>query len=252
MLTIDLRSHIIQSHNYTERRIREATKHIDPPTRTIIVKEKLSNMGQDHNRNANGATTGSSNPTVPVAGERAANSDTRNMSQERQIPPVETNGQVQNALQNNLPQVRLEVLHLESLLQFLDKEYQPVKQKMDTLMANNTSTFDILWLLFPEGSEVIFEEPSTRLKMAGKVYIPSKHFLQKIKSASYQIDSQRSQFFQIYVRYIEYNGDTFHYTDVTLYISISFFLISAVSQPSTASRALIVLLYSLFRKSMHD
>jgi hypothetical protein len=209
-------------------------------------------MGQDHNRNANVAAAGGSNPIVPVVGERVTNGDTRNMSQERQIPSVETNAQVQNALQNNLPQVRLEVLHLESLIQFLDKEYQPVKQKMDALMANDSSTFDILWLLFPEGSEVIFEEPSTRLKMTGKVYIPTKHFLQKIKSAAYQIDAQRSQYFQVYVRYIEYNGDTFHYCDVALYISISSFLISAVSQPSPALRALIVLLYSLFWKSMHN
>ena len=192
-------------------------------------------MGQDQNRNANAPTAGRSNPTVTVAGERATNDDTRNMSQERQMPSVETNAQPHNSQGNtNVEQVRLEVLHLESLLQFLDKEYQPVKQKMDALMADNKITFDIVWLLFPEGSELIFADPNTYLKAAGKVYILMKQFLRKITRSGYHIGPQKSQVFRISVRCIDYNGDTFHYYDVPLYIPISSFLILAPFKASSA------------------
>lgn len=72
-----------------------------------------------------------------------------------------------------MQEIRLEVLHLESLLQFLDQEFEPVKQKMDRVLTENKITFDILWLLFPEGSEVIFKDPISDVKCAGKVNTPS-------------------------------------------------------------------------------
>jgi hypothetical protein len=40
---------------------------------------------------------------------------------------------------------------------------------MDSFLTENKVTFDILWLLFPEGSEVIFKDPISDMKCAGKV-----------------------------------------------------------------------------------
>jgi hypothetical protein len=126
--------------------------------------------------NANAQIAEASNPTVRVTGERPANIVPPT---QHQIPPVGTNAEPQNVPPNDLEFLRLGVLHLESLLAFLDKEFQPMKQKMDALMSKNTVTFDILWLLFPEGSEVIFKDVSTDLKRAGKVCSPVKTFLTK-------------------------------------------------------------------------
>lgn len=72
----------------------------------------------------------------------------------------------------NRQELPLEAEHLESLLQFLDKEFQPLQAKMEKLTSENKITFDIIWLLFPEGSELIFKDPVSDLKCAGKVSAP--------------------------------------------------------------------------------
>src|SRR6266496_4937586 len=149
--------------------------------------------------NASAQIAETSNPTVIVTGERSANSDTPNNSSERRMSSAETNAESQNVHSNGSEELRLEVVHLESLLEFLDKEFQPMKQKMDALMSKNTVTFDILWLLFPEGSEVIFKDPNTDLKRAGKVCSPVKHFSRKVTSARYRVEFQK-QMFEIVAR----------------------------------------------------
>src|SRR5947207_13667719 len=97
--------------------------------------------------NASAQIPETSNPTVIVSGEGSANSDTNGTSPERQMFPGETNPGSQNVHSNGLEELRLEVLHLESLLGFLDKEFEPMKQKMDALMSKNTVKFDIICLL---------------------------------------------------------------------------------------------------------
>lgn len=63
----------------------------------------------------------------------------------------------------------LRLLHLRELLSFLDAELQPVQQKMDTLLLKDHITFDLLWRLFPESSDVTFPDPQSGLTCAGKV-----------------------------------------------------------------------------------
>jgi hypothetical protein len=64
---------------------------------------------------------------------------------------------------------QLQVLHLRELLSFIDEELQPVQQKMDALLSKDHITFDLLWRLFPEGSDVTFPDPRSGLTSAGKV-----------------------------------------------------------------------------------
>jgi hypothetical protein len=126
------------------------------------------------------ATAENGNPTLLVNGERPTNSGVQSASSERQRPSQgqATNAEPQNNIRaNDIEEVRLEILHLESLLGFLDKEFQPMKEKMETLMSKNTLTFDVLWLLYPEGSEIIFKDLNTDLKRGGKVWFPLRHFL---------------------------------------------------------------------------
>jgi hypothetical protein len=63
----------------------------------------------------------------------------------------------------------LQVAHLRELLSFIDAEIQPVQQKMEALLLKDHITFDLLWRLFPEGSDVTFPDPRSGLTCAGKV-----------------------------------------------------------------------------------
>jgi hypothetical protein len=60
-----------------------------------------------------------------------------------------------------------EVQCLRRLLTFLEKKIEPVKQKMIQLKDN--ITFDLLWYLFPVGSEIMFKDENSGLVCAGKV-----------------------------------------------------------------------------------
>ena len=66
--------------------------------------------------------------------------------------------------------LRRDVQHLEALLGFLQKEFAPLKEKSESLAHENVVTFDILWLFFHEGSEVIYKDVHAGLKSAGKVF----------------------------------------------------------------------------------
>jgi hypothetical protein len=44
-----------------------------------------------------------------------------------------------------------------------------MEAKIEKLTSEDKITFDILWLLFPEGSEIIFKDPISDLKGAGRV-----------------------------------------------------------------------------------
>jgi hypothetical protein len=65
--------------------------------------------------------------------------------------------------------VHLEVLHLRALRTFLEEEFQELKEKAHHLLLNNTITFDLLWLLYPEGSEVTCRDSTSGQSWAFKV-----------------------------------------------------------------------------------
>lgn len=62
---------------------------------------------------------------------------------------------------------RIEVRYLKGLIEFLQEEFEFVERKMDALKDN--ITFDLLWRLFPEGSEVVFRDINSGCNCAGKV-----------------------------------------------------------------------------------
>lgn len=65
----------------------------------------------------------------------------------------------------------LEVLHLRTLVDFLEEDFKALKEKVDALSLKNDITYDLLWYLFPEGSEVSFHETKSDLICAGKVWL---------------------------------------------------------------------------------
>jgi hypothetical protein len=69
--------------------------------------------------------------------------------------------------------LKLQVLHLRDLLSFIDEVLEPVQQKMHALLLKNQITFDLLWRLFPEGSDVTFKDSRSGLISAGKVRFSS-------------------------------------------------------------------------------
>jgi hypothetical protein len=82
----------------------------------------------------------------------------------------------ENSLDNNKvktiyqPDFNLEIQHLEGLLRFLEHELALVNQKKEDLKHN--ITFDLLWSLFPVGSEITFKDHNSALMSAGKVRRP--------------------------------------------------------------------------------
>ena len=69
--------------------------------------------------------------------------------------------------------VRKDIAHLKALITFLEEEFMPMKKKLDTLLEGNTVTYDILWLLYHEGCEVIYSDVHAGVKSAGKVFLQS-------------------------------------------------------------------------------
>ena len=75
-----------------------------------------------------------------------------------------------NPTQSARAALRRDVQHLEALLSFLEIEFAPLKEKSESLRHENVVTFDILWLFFHEGSEVIYKDVHAGLKSVGKVF----------------------------------------------------------------------------------
>lgn len=63
----------------------------------------------------------------------------------------------------------LEVQHLRALLDFLEEEFESVKQKAQALLLTGHVTFELLWYLLPEGSDITFPDVNSGLTCAGKV-----------------------------------------------------------------------------------
>lgn len=66
--------------------------------------------------------------------------------------------------------LRLQILHLEKLLKFLEQEFAPTRQKLKDLLAGNDMKFSLLWCLFRLGSVITFKDYESGLNMAGEVF----------------------------------------------------------------------------------
>ena len=56
----------------------------------------------------------------------------------------------------------------ENFLKYLSDEFDAVEGKR-TLLTENKITYELLWFLFPIGCEVVFTEPQSGRRRAGKV-----------------------------------------------------------------------------------
>ena len=78
--------------------------------------------------------------------------------------------------------IALEILHLRELVTFLDEEFGSQSLKMDILLQKKSITFDLLWHLFPAGSEIGFKDCSSDLPCAGKVYLANLMHVSYLRS----------------------------------------------------------------------
>ena len=111
-----------------------------------------------------------------------------------------------------------QVLHLQKLVDFLHDEFGPTRQKLNDLLENNDIKFGLLWCLFRLGSVITFKDHESGLNMAGEVPTTSAQPLHlriltlEITSAEYMRRGDQQEYFEIHVRYIDYNGSTFYYS----------------------------------------
>jgi hypothetical protein len=68
-------------------------------------------------------------------------------------------------------EIRIQSLHLQKLIKFVDVEFFAQKQKFEDLVVDNDIRFDLLWLLFPPERHVVFQDRMTGLSMAGEVRV---------------------------------------------------------------------------------
>jgi len=112
--------------------------------------------------------------------------------------------------------LRLQALHLSKLVKFLETEYDPVRQKLNELLAHNDIKFNLLWCLFRLGSVITFKDHESGIVMAGE-----------ITSADYMRRGDHQEYFEIHVRYIDFNGSCFYYAWQRLYLPLPFLLVFA-------------------------
>jgi hypothetical protein len=55
----------------------------------------------------------------------------------------------------------------QNLIRFLQEEFEQWQEKL--LMLKGGVTYDLLWCIFPEGSEIVFAEEKSQLNCAGQV-----------------------------------------------------------------------------------
>ena len=81
-----------------------------------------------------------------------------------------TPDQAESTLEPTAGDLRLQTQHLQKLLNFLETEFAPTRQKLHDLLENNDMKFGLLWCLFRLGSVITFKDHEAGLTMAGEVY----------------------------------------------------------------------------------
>lgn len=67
------------------------------------------------------------------------------------------------------PAARDDTEQLEALIGCLQEDFGDIKRRTYELFRKNKTAYDLLWCLFPIGSEVVFKDPSSGVNCAGKV-----------------------------------------------------------------------------------
>jgi len=133
-----------------------ATASSAPQTNGVHEKVKLVNgdVSVDSDTTAVNTPLGSSTPLPKL--EAVA------------LSATETTESDANVLKADV--LRVQTLHLQKLLNFLEKEFAPTRQRLNDLLASNDMKFSLLWCLFRLGSVITFKDYDSGLNMAGEVY----------------------------------------------------------------------------------
>ena len=83
---------------------------------------------------------------------------------------LEGNSRTDSEVEISADVLRLRVLHLEKLLNFLNTEFAPTRQKLNDLLVNGDIKFGLLWCLFRLGSVISLKDYESGLVMAGEVH----------------------------------------------------------------------------------
>lgn len=63
------------------------------------------------------------------------------------------------------------ITQLEALLTCLQQDFGNMKQRVCQLFQNNKTVYDLLWWLFPIGTEIVFKDPNSGVNCAGRVSV---------------------------------------------------------------------------------
>jgi hypothetical protein len=74
-----------------------------------------------------------------------------------------------NSMDHVEADAELDILHLEALIECLQEDFGDIKYSTNELFRQNKTAYDLLWCLFPIGSEIIFKDPSSGVNCAGRV-----------------------------------------------------------------------------------
>lgn len=164
------------------------------------------------------------------------NAEMRYSNRQEEGASVENSGHTNHSIVEEASKIRPDIRKLQNLLLILEEDFSPVQEKM--LLLKGKITFDLLWCLFPPGSDIIFKHEDSGLNCGGKVYL--KFIIcpcsQQIISTGYGLDPMSGQNFSIWIRCIDYNGSTFHYAFQRMYfllhtlLNLAQFRISMVSE----------------------
>jgi hypothetical protein len=182
----------------------KVSDHKDNTSSTVQVHGKVEPANLSARLLNGNSTSSSSSDTTAV--NTPASSPTPIPSSER-----ETIFTADPTIQLSASTLKLQVLHLEKLLNYLDTEFAPTKQKLADLLANNDIKFNLLWCLYRLGDVITFKDRDSGLTMAGEVPPLLRIQLIQITSAEYMRRGDAQEFFDISVRYIDYNGSSFYY-----------------------------------------
>jgi len=174
-------------------------------------QKKLVN-GDSTDNDSTAVNTGSTTPLTKDK-EPSASSDSGPAKEE-----PEGTTEDPDSLVPTVQSLSQQVLHLQKLVDFLHDEFGPTRQKLNDLLENNDIKFGLLWCLFRLGSVITFKDHESGLNMAGEVPTTSAQPLHlriltlEITSAEYMRRGDQQEYFEIHVRYIDYNGSTFYYS----------------------------------------
>jgi len=94
--------------------------------------------------------------------------DSTDISLKESVVTADNSERSQAPHKSKADQTKLKVSHLKGLITVIEEEFEPYERKLDAL--KNDITFDLLWRLFPQDSEIVFKDLNSGCNCIGKVF----------------------------------------------------------------------------------